>query len=93
MAMSNQTMKQLTEMINTIMGQKVLTERQLAQIMQGAKHAKERGGMEAVLEYLIHVTQADVSKEELQQFADVVQQNPQMGMDILKGRKNIKKRR
>lgn len=81
------SIKELTQMINSVMGQNVLTEKQLNHILQGAKKAGEREGMSGVLEYLMHVTQADVSKDELQQFADTVRSNPQVGMDMLKGRK------
>lgn len=95
--MSNQglSMKQLAEMINGIMGRNVLSERQLQQIMEGAKRANREGGMSAVLDYLLRVTQADVDKGDLKRFADQIQANPQLGMDILKGRKrpNLKRKR
>ncbi|WP_139279002.1 hypothetical protein [Seinonella peptonophila] len=81
------TMKQLTEMINSVMGQQVLSEDQFKQIMDGAAKARDHGGMGAVLEFLMKVTQADVDFQELEQFANQVQTNPQMGLDILKGEK------
>jgi len=89
------SMKQLTNMINGMIGQKVLTEQQLQQIMLGAQKANQEGGMSAVLDYLLKVTQADVDKRELKRFADQVKANPQLGMDILKGRQkpNLKRRR
>ncbi|RAL25634.1 hypothetical protein [Thermoflavimicrobium daqui] len=83
------SMKELAQMINNIMGQQVLTEHQLSQIMQGAKKAHDTGGMNAVLEYLMRVTQADVDRNELRQFADSISKNPQKGLDILHGRKNM----
>ncbi|MBD1370917.1 hypothetical protein IC620_00890 [Hazenella sp. IB182357] len=86
----NLSMKDLTQMINGIMGQKVLSEQQLERIMDGAKLAHQKGGMPSVLEYLMKVTQADVDMKDLKKFADDVQHNPNMGMDILKGNKNIK---
>lgn len=88
-----QVMKQLTEMINNVMGQRVLSEQQLAHIMNGAKKAHERGGMPAVIQYLMKVTQADVNPNELLKFADQVKENPQYGMDILKGKKRLPKRK
>lgn len=95
--MSNQglSMKQLADMINGIMGRKVLSEHQLQQIMEGAKRANREGGMNAVLDYLLKVTQADVDKGDLKRFANQIQANPQLGMDILQGRKrpNLKRRR
>lgn len=87
MAGNGPSIKELTQMINSILGQQVLTEQQLKNILEGAKKAGEKGGMSAVLDYLMHVTQADVEKKELQQFADSVRNNPQMGMDILHGRR------
>lgn len=87
------TMKQLAEMINGVMGRNVLNEHQLNQIMEGARRANDRGGMSAVLDYLMKVTQANVDKRELQNFANEVKANPQMGMDILKGIKRPKRKR
>lgn len=82
------SVKELTQMINSVLGQNVLTEQQLNHILQGAKRAHQQGGMSAVLDYLMRVTQADVGKQELKQFADSVRANPKMGMDILQGRKS-----
>jgi hypothetical protein len=82
------SVKELTQMINSVLGQSVLTEQQLNQILQGAKKAHQQGGMNAVLDYLMRVTHADVGKQELKQFADSVQSNPKMGMDILQGRRS-----
>jgi hypothetical protein len=95
--MSNQgmSMKELSQMINSIMGHNVLSEQQLQRIMQGAKKAHDRGGMVAVIDYLMRVTQADIDPQEVLNFAEQVKSNPNMGMDILTGKKNIhpKKRR
>jgi hypothetical protein len=82
------SVKELTQMINSVLGQSVLTEQQLNQILQGAKKAHQQGGMNAVLDDLMKVTHADVGKQELKQFADSVQSNPKMGMDILQGRRS-----
>jgi pantothenate synthetase len=87
MAGNAPSMKELTQMINSILGQQVLSEQQLKGILEGARRAGERGGMSAVLDYLLNVTQADVDKKELQQFADSVRTNPQMGMDMLQGKR------
>jgi len=81
------SVKELTLMINSVLGQNVLTEQQLNHILQGAKKAHQQGGMNAVLDYLMRVTQADVGKQELKQFADSVRANPKMGMDILQGKR------
>ncbi|SDX50803.1 hypothetical protein SAMN05444487_1218 [Marininema mesophilum] len=81
--------KEMTQLINTMMGKDVLTEKQLGQILEGARRANERGGMSSVLDYLMKVTQADVDKKELTDFADSVRNNPDMGMDLLKGKRGI----
>lgn len=92
--MSNEpNLKQLTNMINAVMGQRVLSEEQLGQIMAGAKRAFDRGGMPLVVEYLMKVTQADVDKDEVTQFAETIQANPQLGRDILEGKKSVKQGR
>lgn len=82
------SVKELTQMINSVLGQSVLTEQQLNQILQGAKKAHQQGGMNAVLDYLMKVTHADVGKDELKQFADSIRSNPKMGMDILQGKRS-----
>lgn len=82
-------MRNLADMINHVMGQKVLTEQQLEQIMREAGKERDQGGMTAVLEYLMKVTQADVEMDELKQFANHVKSNPDLGMDILQGKKRI----
>ena len=85
------SIKDLTNMINGVMGHEVLTEEKLEQIIKGAKKANEEGGMSQVLDYLIKVTQADVSKDDLQEFAEKVKSDPSLGMDILLGKKKINK--
>ncbi|SEN66150.1 hypothetical protein [Lihuaxuella thermophila] len=87
------SMRDLAQMINSVMGHKVLTEQQLEQIMRGAKRAHDQGGMNAVLAYLMKVTQADVDLKELKQFANNVKSNPDLGKDILQGKKGIPRKR
>lgn len=89
MAGEGPSVKQLTDMINSMMGQRVLTEKQLNQILAGAKRANERGGMSAVLDYLMKVTQADVGKDELHDFAKDIKRNPELGMDFLQGKRKL----
>lgn len=89
MPASDKTLKELTDMINAVMGHRVLTEEQMQRIMRGAKKAYDQGGMVAVLEYLMKVTQANVDLNELKQFADTVRANPNLGMDILQGKKKF----
>lgn len=87
MSRKGPSLKDLTQMINTVMGQPVLSEKQMERIMHGAKKAHDQGGMDAVLEYLMKVTQADVDFGELKNFANQIQKNPRKGLDILKGKK------
>lgn len=87
------SMRDLAHMINAIMGKSVLSESKMEQIMQGAKRAHDRGGMDAVLEYLMKVTQADVDFGELKKFANQVQKNPQKGLDILQGKRSIPRKK
>ncbi|SFX44317.1 hypothetical protein SAMN04487866_10815 [Thermoactinomyces sp. DSM 45891] len=84
------TMQSLVKMINNIMGHNVLSEQQLNKILEGAKKIYDKGGMPAVIQYLMKVTQADVDAQELTQFAENVKNNPQIGMDILEGKKSIR---
>jgi len=93
MSAQGPSIKDLANMINAVMGNRVLTEEQLERIMQGAKKAYDKGGMAAVLEYLMKVTQADVDFHELKQFADAVQSNPHLGMDILQGKKKLPRKK
>ncbi|WP_044642184.1 hypothetical protein [Risungbinella massiliensis] len=90
MSQQNGDLKSLTNMINSFLGTRVLSEQQLNVIMQGAKTAFDRGGMPAVIEYLMKVTQADVDKNELTRFAENVRKNPQIGKDILDGKRSLK---
>lgn len=84
------SMQGLAQMINSIIGHNVLTEQQLKRIMQGAQKAHHQGGMGAVIDYLMKVTQADVDKQELTQFAEQVQSNPDVGREILRGKRNVR---
>ncbi|PTX55178.1 hypothetical protein C8P63_12158 [Melghirimyces profundicolus] len=93
MANKGPSSKEMAQLINNVLGHNVLTEKQLNQILAGARRAHERGGMPAVLDYLMKVTQADVEKGELEHFADNVRKNPQMGMDILHGKRKAPKKR
>lgn len=87
------SIKELAQMINAIMGRRVLTEDQLSKIMDGAKVAYDKGGMNAVLEYLMKVTQADVDMGVIKKFAENVQSNPAMGMDILQGKQRLPRKK
>lgn len=93
MAGNSPSTREMVQLINNVLGQHVLSEQQLNQIMKGAKKAHERGGMASVLEYLMKVTQADVEKGEVEQFAKSVQKDPQKGMDILQGKRKAPRNR
>jgi hypothetical protein len=87
------TIKDLVQMINSVMGQRVLSEQQMEQILEGAKRAHNKGGMNAVLEYLMKVTRADVDFKELKEFADSVRADPSLGMDIIQGKRRIPRKK
>lgn len=93
MSQQNIDLKRLTDLINSFMGGKVLNEQQLNVILNGAKTAYSRGGMPAVIEYLIKVTKTDVDKNELTQFAENIRNNPQIGKEILEGKRKITARK
>jgi hypothetical protein len=82
--------KEMTRMINSLLGQKVLTEAQLKKIQKGAKQAYHKGGMNGMIRYLMRVTGADVDPNELRAFADLIQSNPQVGKNILEGVTKLK---
>jgi len=66
------------------MGRSVITEEQLSKIIGEARRAHERGGMEAVFDYLLRVTQADVDRDSLRGFAEQVRRDPQKGVSMVK---------
>lgn len=59
--MEKPSKKAVSDLINSVAGQPVMTEKKLEQIMTGAKKKFDTKGMTGFLEYLRDVTQAPVS--------------------------------
>lgn len=78
------TIREVASWVNSIMGRSVITEEQLSKIIGEARRAHERGGMEAVFDYLLRVTQADVDRDSLRGFAEQVRRDPQKGVSMVK---------
>lgn len=78
--------KQLAQWINQVMGQDVMSQSKLEHILRNAKKAHDRNGINGMLDYLQHVTNAPVSKQELRQFGRSVKENgnPKQAMKSLK---------
>lgn len=67
------------------MGQNVVSPKQLRHIMRNAKIAYDKHGMDGMLRYLQHITNAPVSTEELKQFAHSVHRSgPEQAMKWFK---------
>lgn len=81
--------KQLAQWINQVMGQNVMSPSKLDHILKNAKQAHDKGGINGMLDYLQHVTQAPVSKRELRQFGRSVKEsgNAKQAMKSLKRQK------
>lgn len=80
--------KQLSQWINQVMGQDVMSEAKLDTILRNAKKAHDRNGINGMLDYLQHITKAPVSKQELRQFGRSVKKSgdPKRAMNSMKQR-------
>lgn len=77
--------KQLSQWINQVMGQDVMSKKKLEHILRNSKKAYDRNGVNGMLDYLQHVTKAPVSKRELRQFGRSVKESgdPKQAMKSL----------
>ena len=89
MANKKPTKKDFVDLINTVMGQNVMTEDQLTQFLNNAKKAKDTRGTEGLLEYVQKVTKAPDSKDQLSRLSDEIQKsgNPAKAIDFLQKEK------
>ncbi len=89
MAGQKPTKKDFVDLINTVMGQKIMTEDQLTNFLHNAKNVKDTKGTEGLLEYIQRVTNAPASKDQLKNLADEIKRtgNPGSAIDFLKGEK------
>lgn len=89
MADQKPTKKDFVDLINTVMGQKVMTEDQLTNFLDDAKKVNDSRGTEGLIEYIQGVTHAPGSKNQLKDLADVIQKSgdPNKAIDYLKKEK------
>lgn len=64
--------KQMSQLINEVMGENVMSPNKLNKILHGAKKAHDKHGMDGMLKYLRHITKAPASMQELREFAQSV---------------------
>lgn len=77
--------KDFVDLINSLMGQKVMSENQLTQFLNEAKKVKETKGTEGFLDFVQKSTNAPASKEQLKKLADSIKKSgdPVKAMDFL----------
>lgn len=83
------TKKDFVDLINAVMGQKVMTEEQLTNFLNGAKQVRDKSGNEALLEYIQQATNAPVGKDQLRGLADEIKRtgDPVQALDYLQREK------
>ena len=89
MADQKPTKKDFVNLINTVMGQEVMTENQLTDFLDNAKKINDSKGTEGLLEYVKQVTNAPASKDQLRELANRIKKtgNPIEALDFLKSEK------
>lgn len=93
--MEKPSKKAVSDLINKVAGQPIMTEKKLEKIMVGAKKKFDSNGMTGFLEYLRDVTQAPVSTDWMKGIVDQIKTSDGMKKVIdqyqipmhLKGRK------
>lgn len=85
------TKKDFVDLINSVMGKKVMTEDQLTLFLENAKYVKDTKGTEGFLEYVQNMTNAPASKDQLNRLANQIQEtgSPISAMEFLKNEKLI----
>lgn len=69
------TKKDFANLINSVMGQDVMTEQKLDRILQEAKQANKTRGPEGLFDYLREITNAPVSNDQIRDIANVVKKS------------------
>lgn len=89
MAEQKPTKKDFVDLINTVMGNEVMTEDQLTHFLNEAKKVNDTRGTEGLLQYIQKVTHAPASQDQLKRLADTIQEtgNPISALDFLKNEK------
>lgn len=85
------TKKDFANLINTVLGQDVMTEKKLERILQEAKKANAARGTEGLFDYLRELTNAPVTNEQIGDIAEMVKKsgNPEQALKKLKNQKLI----
>lgn len=83
--------KDFVDLINSLMGQKVMSENQLTQFLNEAKRVKETKGTEGFLDFVQKNTNAPASKEQLRKLAENIKKSgdPAKAMNYLLNEKLI----
>lgn len=91
MANQRPTPKDFVDLINTVMGQQIMTEDQLTRFLNEAKNVHDNRGTQGLLEYIQQVTNAPASQDQLENLANHIQQtgNPGSTIDFLMKEKLI----
>ncbi len=91
MANQKPTKKDFVDLINTVMGQEIMTEDYLTQFLNEAKKVKDTRGTEGLVEYVQRITNAPASTDQLQRLAKQIQETGSVGaaLEFLKDEKLI----
>ncbi len=77
--------KDFVDLINSLMGQKVMSENQLTNFLNEAKTVKDTKGTEGFLDYVQKSTNSPASKDQLKRLAENIKKSgdPVKAMDFL----------
>lgn len=86
--------KDFANLINSVLGQDVMTEQKLDRILQEAKKAHDTKGSDGLFDYLRRLTNAPVDNDQIRGIADVVKHSggPERALESLKKQKLINER-
>jgi len=86
--------KDFANLINSVVGQDVMTEQKLDRILREAKKANDTKGSEGLFDYLRELTNAPVNNDQIRGIADIVKNSggPDQALETLKSQKLINDR-
>lgn len=86
--------KDFANLINSVVGQDVMTEQKLDRILQEAKKVNDTKGSEGLFDYLRELTNAPVNNDQIRGIADIVKNSggPDQALETLKSQKLINDR-
>ena len=81
--------KDFADLINSVVGQEIMTEQKLDRILRDAKKANETKGPEGLFDYLRQITNAPVSNDQIRGIAEMVKKSggPEQALETLKKQK------